>query len=55
MHGSGAARLERMPLRIVATKPNPALVTLPWHIPLEKLTDEYVTFYLRGTRVSKDS
>ncbi|MGH3363574.1 MAG: lipopolysaccharide kinase InaA family protein, partial [Nocardioidaceae bacterium] len=37
-----------MPLRIVATKPNPALVTLPWHIPLEKWTDEYVVPLPRG-------
>lgn len=37
-----------MPLRIVATKPNPALVTLPWDVPLEKWTDEYVVPLPRG-------
>jgi hypothetical protein len=37
-----------MPLRIVATKPNPALVTLPWQIPLEEWTEEYVVPLPRG-------
>ena len=37
-----------MPLRIVATQPNPALVTLPWHLPLEEWTDEYVVPLPRG-------
>ena len=37
-----------MPLRIVATQPNRALVTLPWHLPLEDWTDEYVIPLPRG-------
>ncbi len=37
-----------MPLRIVATKPNPALVTLPWDAPLEEWTEEYVVPLPRG-------
>ena len=37
-----------MPLRIVATKPNPRLVTLPWHVPLEEWGDEHVVPLPRG-------
>ncbi len=37
-----------MPLRIVATRPNPALVTLPWHKPLEEWDDEFVVPLPRG-------
>jgi tRNA A-37 threonylcarbamoyl transferase component Bud32 len=37
-----------MPLRIVATKPNPALVTLPWSQPLEDWDDEFVVPLPRG-------
>jgi tRNA A-37 threonylcarbamoyl transferase component Bud32 len=37
-----------MPLRIVATKPNPALVTLPWSTPLEEWDDEFVVQLPRG-------
>ena len=37
-----------MPLRIVATKPNPALVTLPWGTPLEDWDDEFVVPLPRG-------
>ena len=37
-----------MPLRIVASKPDPALVTLPWHLPLEEWTDEVVVPLPRG-------
>ncbi len=37
-----------MPLRIVATKPNPALVTLPWSKPLEEWDDEFVVQLPRG-------
>jgi hypothetical protein len=37
-----------MPVRIVATKPNPALVTLPWNTPLEEWTDEHVVSLPRG-------
>jgi hypothetical protein len=37
-----------MPLRIVATQPNPALVTLPWNQPLEEWTDKYVVPLPRG-------
>ena len=37
-----------MPLRIVATKPNPALVTLPWSTPLEEWDDTYVVPLPRG-------
>jgi tRNA A-37 threonylcarbamoyl transferase component Bud32 len=37
-----------MPLRIVATKPNPALVTLPWSQPLEEWDDRFVVQLPRG-------
>jgi tRNA A-37 threonylcarbamoyl transferase component Bud32 len=37
-----------MPLRIVATRPDPALVTLPWDTPLEEWSDEYVVPLPRG-------
>ncbi|HEX6248747.1 MAG TPA: DUF4032 domain-containing protein [Nocardioidaceae bacterium] len=37
-----------MPLRIVATRPSPALVTLPWDTPLEEWTDEFVVPLPRG-------
>src|SRR5574339_439895 len=37
-----------MPLRIVATQPNPALVTLPWDLPLEEWTEKYVVPLPRG-------
>ncbi len=37
-----------MALRIVATKPNPALVTLPWQESLEEWSDEYVVPLPRG-------
>ena len=31
-----------MALRIVATRPNPKLVTLPWHLPLAEWGDDVV-------------
>jgi tRNA A-37 threonylcarbamoyl transferase component Bud32 len=31
-----------MPLQIVATRPDPALMTLPWHLPLEEWTEHVV-------------
>jgi tRNA A-37 threonylcarbamoyl transferase component Bud32 len=37
-----------MALRIVATKPNPALVTLPWHLSLEEWGDDVVVRLPRG-------
>ncbi len=37
-----------MALRIVATRPNPALVTLPWHLPLEEWDDDVVVQLPRG-------
>lgn len=37
-----------MALRIVATRPNPALVTLPWHLPLEEWGDDVVVDLPRG-------
>jgi len=37
-----------MPLRIVATEPNPALVTLPWSTPLEDWDEKYVVPLPRG-------
>jgi hypothetical protein len=37
-----------MPLRIVATKPNPGLVTLPWDVPLEEWGDDVVVRLPRG-------
>jgi hypothetical protein len=37
-----------MALRIVATKPNPALVTLPWSLPLEEWGDDVVVPLPRG-------
>ncbi len=37
-----------MPLRIVANRPDPAIIRLPWSIPLEEWTDEYVVPLPRG-------
>jgi hypothetical protein len=37
-----------MPLRIVANRPDPAIVGLPWSTPLEEWTDEYVVPLPRG-------
>lgn len=37
-----------MPLRIVASRPDPAIVSLPWSVPLEEWTDEYVVPLPRG-------
>ena len=37
-----------MPLRIVATEPNPALVTLPWSTPLEEWDEKFVVPLPRG-------
>ncbi len=41
-------RLPGMALRIVASRPDPAIVTLPWSTPLEEWTDEYVVPLPRG-------
>ena len=35
-------------LRIVASRPDPAVVRLPWHLPLEEWTDEFVVPLPRG-------
>jgi tRNA A-37 threonylcarbamoyl transferase component Bud32 len=43
----GPIRLASMPLQIVATRPDPALMTLPWHLPLEEW-DEHVVPLPRG-------
>ena len=37
-----------MPLRIVANRPDPAIVRLPWSTPLEEWTDEFVVPLPRG-------
>jgi Domain of unknown function (DUF4032)/Lipopolysaccharide kinase (Kdo/WaaP) family len=37
-----------MALRIVASRPDPAIVTLPWRLPLEEWGDEYVVPLPRG-------
>ncbi len=37
-----------MPLRIVANRPDPAIVGLPWSTPLEEWTDEFVVPLPRG-------
>jgi len=37
-----------MPLRMVTSRPNPRLVTLPWHEPLEEWGDEHVVPLPRG-------
>jgi tRNA A-37 threonylcarbamoyl transferase component Bud32 len=37
-----------MALRIVASRPDPAIVALPWSTPLEEWTDEYVVPLPRG-------
>jgi hypothetical protein len=37
-----------MALRIVASRPDPAIVTLPWDLPLEEWSDEYVVPLPRG-------
>jgi len=35
-------------MRILATKPNPELVTLPWHLPLERWPEKHVVQLPRG-------
>ena len=37
-----------MALRIVASRPDPAIITLPWSTPLEEWTDDYVVPLPRG-------
>src|SRR3954464_8320073 len=37
-----------MVLRMVATRPNPGLVTLPWHLSLEEWGDDVVVRLPRG-------
>ncbi|GAA2127449.1 DUF4032 domain-containing protein [Nocardioides bigeumensis] len=37
-----------MALRFVANRPDPAIVSLPWSVPLEKWTDEFVVPLPRG-------
>ena len=37
-----------MALRIVASRPDPAIVTLPWSVPLEEWSDDYVVPLPRG-------
>ena len=37
-----------MALRIVASRPDPAIVSLPWDTPLEEWTDDYVVPLPRG-------
>jgi hypothetical protein len=37
-----------MALRIVATRPNPALLTLPWHLPLQQWGEDVVIDLPRG-------
>ena len=37
-----------MPLRIVASRPNPAIVGLPWSLPLEEWSEEHVVPLPRG-------
>jgi hypothetical protein len=37
-----------MALRIVASRPDPAIVTLPWSVPLEEWSDQYVVPLPRG-------
>ena len=37
-----------MALRIVASRPDPAIVTLPWSTPLEEWTDQHVVPLPRG-------
>jgi len=40
--------MRQMALHIVANRPDPALLTLPWSLPLEDWTDEYVVPLPRG-------
>lgn len=37
-----------MAVRFVRSRPDPAIVTLPWHLPLEEWSDEYVVPLPRG-------
>jgi hypothetical protein len=37
-----------MPLRIVASRPDPAIVSLPWRLPLEEWGDDVVVPLPRG-------
>jgi tRNA A-37 threonylcarbamoyl transferase component Bud32 len=46
--GPRPASLTAMPLRIVATKPNPQMVSLPWHLPLEDWPEEVLVSLPRG-------
>ena len=48
MDTSGGTTLAPMALRIVATRPNPALVTLPWSTPLEEWGDDVLVQLPRG-------
>ena len=43
-----SGKIEAMALRILATTPNPALVTLPWHLPLEEWEGDYLVPLPRG-------
>jgi hypothetical protein len=45
---AGGTTLAPMALRIVATRPNPALVTLPWSTPLEEWGDDVLVQLPRG-------
>ena len=40
--------VDAMALRIVASRPDPAIVSLPWDLPLAEWTDEYVVPLPRG-------
>src|SRR3954449_12254094 len=42
------SRVTGMAVRMVATKPNPALVTLPWHLSLDEWGDDVVVPLPRG-------
>ena len=50
---AGRSRLPSMALRIVASRPDPAIITLPWSTPLEEWTDEYVVPLPRGLSPSR--
>jgi uncharacterized protein DUF4032/lipopolysaccharide kinase (Kdo/WaaP) family protein len=48
VHDPVRTTLSVMALRIVATRPNPALVTLPWHLPLEDWGENVCVSLPRG-------
>ena len=47
-YSGGGTSVGPMALRIVASRPDPAIVRLPWSVPLEEWGDQYVVPLPRG-------